>query len=241
MDSQHPSDTPAAGETGERLDLPFEIKALDRVTQPDGAEIGIFEGLASTFGERDLVDDVIEPGAFREALDDPRRVKMLWQHDADQPLGVWERIAETDRGLQVRGRLVLDVRRAFEAWALLRAGAVDALSIGFRIPDPARDQRIDPESGLRHIKRLDLWEVSIVTFPANPKARVERVKGLSVPDLKNKQDLEKALRNAGFSRSVARFVAANWQPPARRDAEGGLAEALAAYRRRVSAIRARLV
>lgn len=232
------NDTAAAD--GERLDFPFELKALSQVTGPDGAETGLFEGLASTFGERDLLDDVIEPGAFGARLREPRRIKMLWQHDAAQPIGIWEEMAETERGLFVRGRLILDVRRAFEAWALLKAGAVDALSIGFQVPDPSGDQETDPASGVRRIKRLDLWEVSIVTFPANPKARVERVKALAAPDLTSKQDLEKALRDAGFSRSVAKYVAAHWQPPARRDAAGGLAEAIAAYRREMAAVRARL-
>lgn len=225
---------------GECLDLPFEVKALSHVEDSDGARAGVFEGLASTFGERDLLDDVIEPGAFRDVARNLRGIKMLWQHDATQPIGVWEDIRETDRGLFVRGRLILDVHRAFEAWALLKARAVDALSIGFRIAEPDRDQEIDPESGARRIKRLDLWEVSIVTFPANPNARVQRVKGLSVPDLKSKQDVEKALRNAGFSRSVAKYVAAHWQPPAQRDVEGGLAAAIEAYRGRIATIRAGL-
>lgn len=240
MDSHRLSSISPSPEDGEHLDFPFEVKALTQITDSDGVEAGVFEGLASTFGDRDLVDDVIEPGAFRDGLEPPRRIKMLWQHDATQPIGVWEEIRETERGLLVRGRLILDVRQAFEAWALLRARAVDALSIGFRVPDPTQDQEIDPQSGIRRIKRLDLWEVSIVTFPANPKARVERVKTLAVPDLQSKQDLEKALRDAGFSRSVAKYVAAHWQPPAQRDVEGGLAEAIASYRRQIAAIRTRL-
>ena len=229
-----------APERCEYLDFPFELKSADQVQDRDGSGSGVFEGLASTFGERDILNDVIEQGAFAQSLRDIRRVKMLWQHDSSQPIGVWESIRETERGLLVRGRLILDVRQGFEAWALLKAGAVDALSIGFRVPEPGSDQEIDPDSGVRRVKRLDLWEVSIVTFPANPNARVERVKGLSVPDLKDKTQLEKALRDAGFSRSVAKFVAAHWQPPARRDAEGELSEAIAAYREHLSAIRARL-
>jgi Escherichia/Staphylococcus phage prohead protease len=224
----------------EYLDFPFVLKSASQIVDGDGSGSGVFEGLASTFGERDFLDDVIEHGAFTQSLRDIRRVKMLWQHDSSQPIGIWERIQETDRGLLVRGRLILDVRQGFEAWALLKAGAVDALSIGFRVPEPSNDQEIDPGSGVRHVKRLDLWEVSIVTFPANPNARIERVKSLSVPDLKDKNHLEKALRDAGFSRSVAKYVAAHWQPPARRDAEGGMSEAIAAYREQLSAIRARL-
>lgn len=224
----------------EFLDLPFELKSANQVMNGDGPGSGIFEGLASTFGDRDFLNDIIEHGAFTQSLHDIRRVKMLWQHDSSQPIGIWESIQESDRGLLVRGRLILDVRQGFEAWALLKAGAVDALSIGFRVPEPASDQEIDPDNGVRRVKRLDLWEVSIVTFPANPNARIERIKGLSVPDLKDKNHLEKALRDAGFSRSVAKYIAAHWQPPAQRDAEDGVSEAIAAYREQLSAIRASL-
>ena len=75
---------------GECLDLPFEVKALSHVEDSDGARAGVFEGLASTFGERDLLDDVIEPGAFRDVARNLRGIKMLWQHDATQPIGVWK-------------------------------------------------------------------------------------------------------------------------------------------------------
>jgi Escherichia/Staphylococcus phage prohead protease len=224
----------------EYLDFPFELKSVSQLMDRDGSGIGVFEGLASTFGDRDFLNDIIEHGAFMQSLRDIRRIKMLWQHDSSQPIGVWESIRETERGLLVRGRLILDVRQGFEAWALLKAGAVDALSIGFRVPEPARDQEIDPVNGVRRVKRLDLWEVSIVTFPANPNARIERVKALSVPDLKDSCHLEKAMRDAGFSRSVAKYVATHWQPPARHDAEDDLSEAIATYREQLSALRARL-
>ena len=117
----------------ERLDVPFELKAIQTLTGDDGVEVGIFEGLASTFGNRDMVGDVVEPGAFAATIARPGRIKMLWQHDARAPIGVWEDIRETAAGLEVKGRLVLQVQRAREALALLKAGAVDALSIGFSV------------------------------------------------------------------------------------------------------------
>ena len=83
----------------ECLDVPFELKALSTLRTDDGAELGVFEGLASTFGAPDLAGDVIEPGAFRASLERPRGVKMLWQHDPRAPIGVWDRIAETAAGL----------------------------------------------------------------------------------------------------------------------------------------------
>jgi len=166
-----------AGGAPEHLDVPFELKSLATHRAEDGAEAGVFEGLASTFGTRDRIGDVIEPGAFRASLARAARVKMLWQHDARAPIGIWERIAETPAGLMVRGRLVLEVQRAREALALLRAGAVDALSIGFSVPRGGA--AFDRETAQRRLSRIDLWEVSIVTFPANPEARVARVKSRS--------------------------------------------------------------
>ncbi len=197
----------------ERLDVPFELKSLATRRTEDGLELGVFEGLASTFGIRDRAGDVIEPGAFRDSLARTRQVKMLWQHDPRAPIGVWERIAETPSGLAVKGRLVLEVQQAREAQALLRAGAVDSLSIGFSVPRAGAS--FDRGKAVRRLNRIDLWEVSVVTFPANPDARVSRVKGWDgagrgVPaqgDLPSERDFERYLmRDAGFSRSQARTI-----------------------------------
>ena len=141
------------GQAPERLDLPFTLKAVD-TRRDDAGEAGVFEGLAATFGERDLLGDALEPGAFRDSLARPERVKMLWQHDARAPIGVWERLVETEAGLAVRGRLILEVRQAREALALLRAGAVDALSIGFSVPKGGA--RFERDRTLRRIVRLPL-------------------------------------------------------------------------------------
>jgi HK97 family phage prohead protease len=133
-------------------------------------EDGRFEGYASLFGIVDLGQDRVLDGAFRESL--ARRgaagVKMLWSHDPNQPIGLWEAIGEDLIGLHVRGRLNLEVQKAREAHALMRSGAVDGLSIGFK----AEKARRDPHSGVRTLERVDLWEVSIVTFPMLPQARV---------------------------------------------------------------------
>jgi HK97 family phage prohead protease len=138
---------------------------------------GTFEGYASLFHIADLGKDVVEPGAFRESL--VRRgaagIKLLWQHDPAEPIGRWLTLYEDSRGLFVRGQLSLAVTRAREIHALMREGAVDGLSIGFR-PEKARTQ---PRSGLRRLERVDLWEISIVTFPMLPQARVSAVKAVS--------------------------------------------------------------
>jgi uncharacterized protein len=140
-------------------------------------ETGIFEGYASLFGVADLGRDVVAPGAFAESL--ARRgasgVRMLWQHDPAQPIGRWLSIAEDARGLLVRGELNLAVARAREVHALLRDGAIDGLSIGFRV------ERSRPAAGLRRLEKLDLWEISVVTFPMHPGARVRGVKHQDLP------------------------------------------------------------
>jgi HK97 family phage prohead protease len=137
-------------------------------------ETGVFEGYASLFEVADLGRDVVAPGAFAESL--ARRgtagVRMLWQHDPAQPIGRWLHIEEDRRGLRVRGKLNLAVERARDIHALMREGAVDGLSIGFRV-ERARAER---PTGLRRLEKLDLWEISVVTFPMLPGARVETVK-----------------------------------------------------------------
>ncbi len=220
----------------ERLDVPFELKMVETVTQDDGAEVGVFEGLASTFGNRDMMDDVVEPGAFAASIARPERIKMLWQHDARAPIGTWERLRESAAGLEVKGRLVLEVQQAREALALLKAGAVDALSIGFSVPGGGAD--FDRERGLRRIKAIELWEISVVTFPANPKARVARIKAGPGGRLPTEREFERLLmRDAGFSRSQARMVLTSGYKAllSRQDAGGGLDE-VAARIRRVAAL-----
>ena len=147
-------------------------RAALAVAQVDAA--GVFEGYASLFGAVDLGGDVVMPGAFTQTLrqQGAGAVKMLWQHDAGTPLGVWLSITEDARGLKVRGKLNLAVARAREVLALMREGAVDGLSIGFRTRRAAKDSR----AGVRRLLALDLVEISIVTFPMLPQARVETVK-----------------------------------------------------------------
>ena len=137
---------------------------------------GLFEGYASLFRIADLGKDVVEPGAFRESL--ARRgasgIKLLWQHDPAEPIGRWLSLIEDGRGLFVKGRLSLAVGRAREVHALMREGAIDGLSIGFR----TEKARTEPRTGLRRLERVDLWEVSVVTFPMLPQARIAAVKAV---------------------------------------------------------------
>lgn len=129
------------------------------------------EGYASVFGVADQGGDIVLPGAYgaslRRLAAAGRRVKMLWQHDPAQPIGVWEELREDGHGLWVKGRILTDLARGREAAALLDAGAIDGLSIGYRTLRAERDAR-----GRRQLAEVDLWEVSLVTFPMLPEARV---------------------------------------------------------------------
>ena len=134
----------------------------------DGSTI---EGYASLFGETDQGGDAVQKGAYERSLAalaaSGARVKMLWQHDPAQPIGVWDEVREDARGLWVRGRLLEGVARAREAAALIAAGAIDGLSIGYRTVRAAKNDK-----GQRLLTELELWEVSLVTFPMLPTARV---------------------------------------------------------------------
>jgi HK97 family phage prohead protease len=134
----------------------------------------LVSGLAASFGTVDRGGDVIAPGAFAESLDrlrrEGRRLPMLWQHEAGEVIGVWDRVAETAEGLEAGGVLVPDVQRGREAIALVEAGALRGLSIGYRVmPGGAA---MEPGTRRRRLTRLELVEISLVTFPMNDKARV---------------------------------------------------------------------
>lgn len=138
---------------------------------------GTVEGYASLFGEVDQARDMVMPGAFTQTLQARglRRIPMLFQHDPAEPIGIWLDLAEDFRGLRARGKLIPDVARARELLALLDAGAIDGLSIGYKT---VRGQ-IDPKTRVRKLYQVDLWEISIVTFPLLAGARVRSVKQAS--------------------------------------------------------------
>ncbi|MCM2395235.1 HK97 family phage prohead protease [Rhizobium sp. S95] len=135
---------------------------------------GSFSGYASLFGEVDLGRDTIVSGAFSKSLKarGAAGVRMLFQHDPAEPIGTWKVIREDERGLYVEGVLSPGVARAREVHALMKSGALDGLSIGFRTVRA----RSDKGSGVRRILEADLWEISVVTFPMLPAARVSNVK-----------------------------------------------------------------
>ena len=140
----------------------------DGLDVSDTAEIA---GYASLFGKGDQGGDVVLKGAYGRSLkalaERGRTVKMLWQHDPAQPIGVWDEVREDEQGLWVKGRVLTEVARGRDALALIRAGAIDGLSIGYRTVKAEKDNK-----GRRLLADLDLWEVSLVTFPMLPDARV---------------------------------------------------------------------
>jgi len=138
---------------------------VKRAEQPllQANEAGAFSGYASLFGVVDSGGDVVMAGAFARSLikRGASGVKMLWQHQAAEPIGLWTSIVEDSRGLKVEGRLDLSVARAREALSLMRKGAIDGLSIGFRTQRATTEK----SSGVRRLHEIDLWEISVVTFP----------------------------------------------------------------------------
>jgi len=140
---------------------------------------GTVTGYASLFGEIDQARDMVLRGACAETLRlrGPRRVPMLFQHDPAEPVGIWLELREDHRGLYARGKIIPEVARGRELLALLRAGAIDGLSIGFK----TAKARIDPKTRVRSLLAVDLWEISIVTFPLLSGARVHAVKEASSP------------------------------------------------------------
>ena len=180
------------------IELPLEVKA-------DGTP-GTFEGYGAIFGNTDRDGDVVERGAFTESLK-ARTPALLWQHNAKEPIGRFDVVREDERGLYVKGRLSMSGRGA-EAYELLKLGALNGLSIGFVTKEAMRNRA----TGTRTIKRAELMEVSLVTFPANELARVQTVKGNSMTHLADEIEtpraFERMLREAGFSRSRAKAITA---------------------------------
>ena len=182
-------------------ELKFTALDLKRV---DAA--GTFAGYASLFNKEDLGHDIVAPGAFRDSLSQrgPTGIKMLFQHNPSEPIGIWDTLKEDARGLYARGRLMSEVARAREVLALMRAGALDGLSIGFRAIKGRRDAR----TGVRRLEKVDLWEISVVTFPLLPEARVAHVKARAfAQNPPSQREFERWLtQDAGLTRSQARAV-----------------------------------
>lgn len=204
--------------------IPLEAKAVD--------DTGTIEGYASIFGVIDSYNEVVEPGAFSpglvKAAREGRKIKMLYQHDAHQPIGVWDDLAEDKKGLYVKGRLLIDASpKAKEVYGLLKEGALDGLSIGYRT---IKSEPKEGKPGVISLRQVDLFENSIVTFAANQRARVETVKSMldagGAPTLR---EFEETLRELGFSRKRAEAMAKACEPHLKGDPEGKVDPSLAFF------------
>lgn len=159
---------------------------------------GIFEGYASVFGVVDSDGDVIVKGAFKESLEahkaKGKMPKLLWMHNPTIIIGKIIELYEDEKGLYLKGQLILEVEKGREAYALLKAGELDAMSVGFNVSGEVTASA----GGGIVISKADLWEVSLVTWGANPEAEV-----LNVKTIKTKRDFERFLRDSGFSKAQA--------------------------------------
>jgi hypothetical protein len=185
-------------EDGE-LDVKFEIK-----TEEIDEEKGMFSGYGSIFNNKDLGNDVVLAGAFAQSIGrkGAKAIKLLYQHKQDEPIGVFDEIIEDQKGLKVKGRLAMGTQRGREVYELMKMGAIDGLSIGYRVDDKGYDY--DKRRRRRMLKSVDLMEISAVTFPMNPKARIQAVKGAE----RTVREWEELLRDVGsLSRTEAKAAA----------------------------------
>lgn len=183
----------------EKIDFSLEIKSEDI------KEDGVFTGYASTFGgEPDSYGDVVAKGAFKNSISSGGRnrngIALLWQHDSTQPLGIWQHMVEDSKGLAVQGRLALDIQLGKETHSLMKLGAVKGLSIGYS----TLDYEWDEKKKIRTLKEVELFEVSLVTFPANIHAGITGIK--SFEEAQTIREFEAALRDAGLSFKQSKYI-----------------------------------
>lgn len=219
----------------------LKVRDFDLTTKAIGDD-GTFEGYGSVWGVVDSYGEIVAPGAFTDSLTElaakGRPVPVLWQHRSGEPIGAWSNLREDDRGLAGTAELLIaDVAQAREAHALVKRKVVTGLSIGYWV----RESTFDEKTGVRTLTKLDLVEISLVTFPANDDARVEAVKfKLAHGELPTEREMEKYLREVGFSKSRAAGVVAHGltelrrresdREPTKNPALKGLSDTLAGFK-----------
>lgn len=187
------------------------------IKSEDITEEGIFTGYASTFGGKpDSYGDVIKAGAFQDTLKSGGRngngIALLWQHNYDNPIGIWVELIENGKGLKVTGQLALNTTLGKDVYELLKIGAVKGLSIGWDFPrdkDGMREEdsyEYDDKKRIRILKKIVLWEISLVTFPANTKANITNVKSV-IENAQDERELENALREeCNMTANAAKYI-----------------------------------
>jgi HK97 family phage prohead protease len=188
----------------QHIDVPFEVKAADI------KEDGTFRGYASLFDRKpDSHNDLISKGAFLDSIATGGRNKsgiaMLWQHQTDQIPGVWVSLQEDNKGLVSEGRLALNTTLGKDIYEIMKLSAeVGTFRLGQSIGYDAVEYEVDEKKRIRDLKKIDLWEISLVTFPAKIGASVLTVK--SIEEAKTPRELEDLLREAGLSNSIAKYL-----------------------------------
>lgn len=185
-------------EVSKQLDLSdVELKFDDQ------SEAGTFSGYATKFNSTDLVGDTILPGAFTKALENIGTLPIFFNHNSyEVPIGKYTKVEQNARGLKVEGQLILDIPKAKDVYAAMKSGVVSGLSIGFSINDDGYEEKED-HSGYIIKEIAKLREISICTYPCEPKAQITAVKSEDVEQLKTVRDFERFLRDSGFSKSMA--------------------------------------
>lgn len=183
----------------------LETKRLALSVKMDGEndDFLTITGYGSVFGNADRGGDIVMPGAFKECLASGKRPKMLWQHDPLHPIGVWDEMAEDANGLRVKGRVFKRYGKAAEVAGLIKMGAIDGLSIGYRVMPGGYEM----EGNNRKLTKLDLWETSVVTFPMNEAATVYDAKSVDdMTDVEIKRHVERALKEIRVSGTMAKAM-----------------------------------
>lgn len=193
------------------VDRQYKAYAIDTkgLEMTDDGQFGYFKGYAITWGNVDRANEVAVKGCFAKSLQENPKVKMQWQHDTCELIGSYTKLEEDDTGLYCEGRINLGVSRGKEAYALLKAGDIDSLSIGYMV----LADRYDHESGVRYLDELELYEISLVSVPCNPQAQINEVKSdtVSIDELKkcngNVREIERVIKGRPLSASVAKYLA----------------------------------
>lgn len=209
------------------LNVPFEVKSADI------SDDGTFRGYGSIFDRKpDDHRDIISPGAFTETLANGGRnrtgIAMLWQHQTGMIPGVWASLREDKKGLASEGRLALKTTLGNDVYELLKLAAeIGTFKLSQSIGYDAIEYEVDEKKKIRDLKKVELWELSLVTFPAKLGATVTTVK--SIEDARTERELENVLRDSGLSKQAAQYLVKLCKPSLREADDGGLILGIEAF------------
>lgn len=198
-----------------------------KLSVKDLKDNGTFTGYGSVFGNVDSYGEAVMKGAFEKSLKKHEAenlpIVMLWQHDRTNPIGIWKNVHEDEYGLCGEGEINLDTQQGREAYSLMKQGALNGLSIGYR------EILASSKGNVRSLTELELYEISPVTFPANTEARITGIKSERIANFAEQlrlgnppspKEFEEILREAGFPKSMAtQIVSVGYAKAIRRESE----------------------